>query len=99
MQHTLFKNVLINWSIWVESSIVNKLTQTCMETPPNHHHLTQKWGVLTTLAHRARTISDAQSLPDELRRYLRGISLEIGYSTCDINCALIKSHNNKKPGE
>ena len=52
----------------------------------SHHHPSQRGAVLSTLLHRARTISDAESLPVELD-YLKNTFRQNGYGERQISLA------------
>lgn len=56
----------------------------------SHHHPAQKRGILKTLVHRARSISDADSLTTEIQ-HLRNTFRQNGYSHKDIAWALRKT--------
>ena len=53
----------------------------------SHHHPSQRSAVLTTLFHRARSISDKSSLPSEIR-FLKRTFVQNGYSGHQISMAL-----------
>ncbi|XP_071439457.1 uncharacterized protein [Hetaerina americana] len=72
----------------------------------SHHHPAQKRGVISTLVHRATSVSDQEHLEAEIK-HLRKTFQQNGYGTREINMALKRAFTNpegrreeaEKPGE
>ncbi|KAJ4447063.1 hypothetical protein ANN_09052 [Periplaneta americana] len=64
----------------------------------SHHHPAQKRTVLSTLLHRARGISDKESLPSEIC-HLRKTFLQNNFGNREIGLALRRAFSDKPPAE
>ncbi|KAJ4425835.1 hypothetical protein ANN_27461 [Periplaneta americana] len=64
----------------------------------SHHHPAQKRTVLSTLLHRARGISDKESLPSEIR-HLRKMYQQNNFGNREIGLALRRAFSDKPPAE
>ncbi|XP_069678727.1 uncharacterized protein dlp [Periplaneta americana] len=64
----------------------------------SHHHPAQKRTVLSTLLHRARGISDKESLPSEIC-HLRKTFLQNNFGNREIGLALRSAFSDKPPAE